>query len=365
MPESRKTLIIGGQLKKARKLLQLTLEEVEQLINVRREEIETWEKGLSEPSLKQLEELAKLYGRNVDYFLRETPDPPEKIEFRGKPGQSLKNISIQSKLVLARFDELCRIALDIERLLNKRREIKLQRFTTSDSPKAIAQYLRQKFGADDKPLANLRDKVEASGFCVFELPVPEDTFSGFSFWHSEYGPCILLNAKEPIGRRNFTLAHELAHLLYDHGSSLCYIHLSFDRTSKSMESLANQVAVELMMPKNGIIADFQKRDFTSPPTEKELIAMAAKWHVSFQALGYRLENLDLITHGITDKYVESKPKHFRRSKTPTWERRLGKRFVKTSIEAYQKNIISIGKLALVLQIPIRKAVERIEGVVKE
>jgi Zn-dependent peptidase ImmA (M78 family)/DNA-binding XRE family transcriptional regulator len=365
MPDIENNLVIGSQLRKARELLQLTPAEAAQLIKVDEEEIEAWEKGLSRPSLKQLEELARGYGREIDYFLRKTPNPPEKIEFRGKPGQSVKSIPAQAKLILARFDELCRTAIEIERLLNKQHGVSLPKFTASDSPKTVAQYLRQNFDANDKPLANLRDHMETAGIRVFELPVPEDTFSGFSFWHLEYGPCILLNSNDPIGRRNFTLAHELAHLLYDHGSSLCYIHLSFGRTTKSIESIANQVAVELLMPKSGIVDDFQKRNLTSHPTEKELIAMAAKWNVSFQALSYRLENLNLIAQGITDKFVESKPKHFRRSKTPTWERRLGKRFVATSIEAYQKNIISIGKLAHVLQIPIRKAMERIAGVVKE
>jgi len=85
--------------------------------------------------------------------------------------------------------------------------------------------------------------------------------------------------------------------------------------------------------------------------------MSIKWAVSVQALGYRLEQLGLVNSGLTNTIIESRPSYFRRPKVPTWERRLGKRFLETSVDAYRRNLISVGKLAHVLQIPIRKAME--------
>jgi Zn-dependent peptidase ImmA (M78 family) len=155
------------------------------------------------------------------------------------------------------------------------------------------------------------------------------------------------------------LAHELAHLVYTHGSSLCFIPIKFGEVT-GLEFKANQVAIELLLPGSGVVKDFRKRNFSRTPLERELAQMASRWGVSLQALGYRLENLALIERGFTDRIVEPKPKHFRRPKTPSWERQLGKTFVETSIEAYQKGLISSGKLAHALQIPIRKALERVE-----
>jgi len=251
--ELKESVIIGAQLQKARRLLQLTPEEVSLELNATRQDILDWEKERAQPTLKQLEKLAELCGREIDYFLKETPAPPEKIEFRGKPGQSLKELTKEAKIMLARFDELCRIALEFENLLNKKREVNLPRFEESVHPKTIAQTLRRKLDAGDKPLPNLRERLEGEGVRIFELPVPEDAFSGFSFWHAEYGPCILLNAREPKGRRNFTLAHELAHLLYGHGSSLCYIPLKFGEHLGDLEYKANQVAIELLLPELGVV----------------------------------------------------------------------------------------------------------------
>lgn len=358
--DSNKSIVIGTQLRRARELLQLTPEEVASELNIHSKNILDWEKERLQPNLKQLEQLAEHYGRGIDYFLRETPAPPEKIEFRGKPGQSFEKLSKETRIVLARFDELCRTAVEFESLLNKRQEVKLLHFKESDQPKTVAQILRREFDINDKPLLDLRNRLENVGVRIFELPVAEDAFSGFSFWHQEYGPCILLDAKESRGRRNFTLAHELAHLLYNHGSSLCYIHLKFYEPQGGLEYRANQVAIELLLPESGVVEDYRKRNLPKRPQEKELVQMSSKWGVSAQALGYRLENLGMIHRGLMDQIIESKPKHFRRPKTPTWERQLGKRFIETSIEAYQKNIISIGKLAEVWRIPIRKVFERVE-----
>jgi Zn-dependent peptidase ImmA (M78 family)/transcriptional regulator with XRE-family HTH domain len=359
-PELGERIIKGAQLRKARELLQLAPEQVASEFNITLQNILNWEEDRSQPSLKQLEKLAELYGRGIDYFLKETPPPPKKIEFRGKPGQSLKDLPQQAKAVLARFDELCRNALEVEGLLNKKRKVALTQFDESVPPKVVAESLRKKFGVDDKPLPNLRERLENEGVRIFELLVPDDAFSGFSFWHSEYGPCILLNAGELKGRRNFTLAHELGHLLYGHESALCYVPLKLSEVRGDIEFKTTQFAVELLLPETGVRDDFRRRGLPITPSETELGQMAGKWGVSIQALGYRLENLDLIARGHTDTLFELKPKFFRRPRTPKWKRQLSKQFVEEAFEAYEKGLISAGKVASGLGITVREAMKEIE-----
>jgi len=358
--ELKESLIIGAQLQKARKLLQLAPEEVAPELNISRQDILGWEEERSQPTLKQLEKLAELYGREIDYFLKETPAPPDKIEFRGKPGQSLKELSRETKIVLARLDELCRTALEFEDLLNKEREVRLPRFEESVHPATAAQDLRRILDVGDKPLPDLRERLEGKGIRVFQLPIPDDAFSGFSFWHSEYGPCILLNASELKGRKNFTLAHELAHLVYGHESTLCYIPIKLSEVHGDIEVEANQFAIELLLPKTSVGEDFRKRSLPLTPLQKELGQMAGKWCVSIQALGYRLENLGLIKRGYTDTLFELKPKFFKRSRTPKWKRQLGREFIETTLEAYEKGLISAGKVASGLGITVREAMKEIE-----
>ena len=359
MPKA--SIIIGTQLKKARELLKLSLEEVAQELKISLEDITNWEKQKTNPNLSQLEKLAYLYGREIDFFLKVTPEPPKNVEFRGKPGKSLRDLSKETKIILARFDEQCRTIYEFENLLNKKFEIKLPTFEASVSPIEAAYRLRKKVNLVDESIPKLRELLENEGTRIFEFSILNEEFSGFSYWHKDYGPCILLNSDETQGRRNFTLAHELAHLLFEHGSSVCYIPLEIYRRIGSIEYKANQFAVELLLPKSIIIDDFERRQFSSRPSRQDLSNMSYKWGVSIQALGYRLENLGFIERGHTNTLVEpKKPPFMRRPKIPKWERSLGKYYVETSIKTYKKNLITIGKLAHSWQLPISKTIEEVK-----
>ena len=360
-PEGKPTIVIGAQLRKARELLGLTKEETAKEINVNPKDVDDWETDTSEPNLQQIESLANLYGREIDYFLKVTANPPAKIKFRGKPGQSLRNLPKDTKVTLAKFDESCRAAVEFEGLLSKKREVKLPIFSATVDPVTSARRIRDGFGLNDNPITDLRALLEDSGVRVLVMLIPDEGLSGFSFWHEDYGPCILVHAKDTPGRRNFTLAHELAHLVYRHGSCACYIPKEIGPHQERIEHKANEFAVELLLPRNGVTLDFQRRNLPKEPSEKQLGQMANKWGISIQALGYRLESLNLIKQGLTKRIVEARPAFLRRPKIPTWERRLGKSFVTTSIEAYQKNLISVSRLAHALQIPIRKAIEIVES----
>ncbi|HEX7344399.1 MAG TPA: XRE family transcriptional regulator [bacterium] len=356
-----RSIVKGTQLKRARELLLLTPEEVSAEIDIPSHQILSWELEKSHPTLRQLEDLARIYEREIDYFLRDTPAPPKAIEFRGRPGQSLSALPITAKAMLAKVDELCRTALELESLLNIDHESKLPSVRKTDSPKEIANAIRGNLLAKDKPIPDLKDRLDNLGIRIFELAIPDDAFSGFSFRNADYGPCILLNAREIKGRRNFTLAHELAHLICGHGSSICYIPLKPREVGADSEVAANRFAVELLLPETGMVRDFASRGITRKPTLEELKRMSYKWGVSVQALGYRLESLNLSEKGITDRIRETKPEHIWRPKAPKWERQLGKGYVKTAIESYNKNLISVGRLAHALQIPIRNAMKLVEG----
>lgn len=358
---AERRLIIGAQLQRARKLLKLSIENVAQELNIRDIDVANWEKEITSPNLTQLEYLARFYGRDIDYFLKNTPKPPNNIEFRGKPGKSLIDLSKETRIVLSNFDELCRTIYEIENLIGEKVEVKLSKFKEDYSPKEAAQILRNQIGLIDKPIPKLRDILENEGSRIFELIIPNDEISGFSYWHNKYGPCVLLNADEPIGRRNFTLAHELAHLLFNHGSSVCFIPSKIIRGAGNIEYNANQFAIELLLPESKIIEDFEKKRLSNRPSLEELRKLSYKWGVSNQALGYRLENLGLIEIGHTDTLTEPKKLPiYRRPTIPKWERKLGKHYVKTSIDAYKKNIITIGKLAHALQLPVNKTVEEVK-----
>jgi len=94
---------------------------------------------------------------------------------------------------------------------------------SADQPAEVAQQVRIELGFDAGPVRTLREKLTSVGVRVFQLPVQTRDFSGLSSLNHAYEPRILLNAHEPTGRRNFTIAHETAHLLYGHNASICQV----------------------------------------------------------------------------------------------------------------------------------------------
>ena len=77
----KKNLIIGTQLRRARKFLFLSAYDVasdSRLAAVSSRRILRWEKEEEAPTLRQLEILADIYGREIDFFLKDTDELPKK-----------------------------------------------------------------------------------------------------------------------------------------------------------------------------------------------------------------------------------------------------------------------------------------------
>lgn len=357
--EGEGRVILGTQLRKAREVVQFPPQEVAARLGIGPEEILDWEADRTRPRLRQLERLAELYGREIDYFLTQTASPPAQIQFRSATPRSFKELSEEARLVIARFDELCRAAFELERTLGKTQPT-VQRAAEGLSPNELAAQQRTNFGFGEKPIRNLRNYLTQKGIRVFELPVPSGQFSGFSYWHEEYGPCVLVNASEIPGRRNFTLAHEYAHLLYGHAPGPCAIDEAGPGPADD-ERLAHLFAIEFLLPAKPVREDFAERGLSLRPSLQEVGSMAGRWQVSVQAMLYRLEELKLVGPGYArDLLASYQPKHFKGPKGPRWRRRLGEKFVENALDAYDEGHISLGKLARYLGLPLRKALEAAE-----
>lgn len=367
MMMSEEHVIIGAQLGKAREFLGLLPGDVASRLQVQEEDIIDWETAETRPSLRHLERLGELYGRELDYFLRETPEPPVHIQFRSTRKQSFTELPQEVRVVLAQFDELCRTAYEVEMTLGKARQPEVERVREAKSPVDLARQHRTLMGLADKPAAKLRDCLTHKGIRVFELPVPGNQFSGFSYWHTTYGPSVLVNETDLRGRKNFTLAHEYAHILYGHEPSVCDVSEVTGLRLGEEERLCNTFAVELLLPAGPLTSDFQRRGLPGTPTVQEVGKLAGRWCVSIQAMFYRLEAIGLVDRGHSEsvfRFYVPEPPRVKRTKGWKWRKRrrmLGDAFVAGVIEAYQEGNISLGKLAHSLGVPIREALEIAEG----
>lgn len=361
MNESLKDPILGEQLRRAREAILLSMSAVAQQLNLPVEQLKNWEGNQARPRLDELETLSRLYKREISYFVRDVPPlPTDRIRYRSLGNDwTINHISLESRFLIVKFDELCRTAYELETLLGKKRHTELRVYLGDTQPRQAAASERQVLTF--KTPTSFREKLEQRGVRIFELPIETSEFAGFSYWHDVYGPSILINARDIPGRKNFTLAHEYAHLIFRDSPSACNILPEYPGHLITAEKRANLFAANFLMPEAEILREFQRRSLHSSPTVREIGLLAGKWNVSVQAMGYRLENLQLIPNGYTTEVLSSyQESRFRRRKKggiPSWQKRLGKAYVTTALEAYKDHRISLGKLAQSLGIPIRKALE--------
>ena len=73
MADEDKIVVLKDQLVKARESLGLEHREVADKLGIDEKNLINWEMGKSEPALEVLWNLAELYQRSTDYFLRQVP----------------------------------------------------------------------------------------------------------------------------------------------------------------------------------------------------------------------------------------------------------------------------------------------------
>ena len=66
--------MIGEKIKNKRKELNLTQEYLAKELNISRQAVSKWEKGLSEPSMDNLVKLSEIFGVDIDYFKKDGED---------------------------------------------------------------------------------------------------------------------------------------------------------------------------------------------------------------------------------------------------------------------------------------------------
>jgi len=364
MADEDKVLVIPDQLIKARDSLGMQPEEVANALGIDVEALSNWEKGASQPHLEYLWDLAELYQRSTDYFLRQAPALPEHLSFRLERRKAMQDLPPEVRRVIVRFDELCRAEAELEEAVQEPRKILIKKVGEDYSPQELADTERKRLDLGEQPIKDLRKLLINQGVRIFTLPIPEipaNELSGMSWWHDAYRPCILLNGKNNAGRRQFTLAHEYAHLLRADPPTVCAFMLDIPD-----ERFANQFAAVFLMPAAGLERLYIQLmgQHGRLPTDPELGILADHYGVSLEAMGRRLEYLGLIPKGTTDlriaEWQKWKPEHFRTARGPRWRRQLGEEFVSLAIKAYSRERISLSKLAKYLGQDLRTVLKAAE-----
>lgn len=253
-----------------------------------------WLSGEERPTLKQLEDFARLTHTAIGYFF--LPQPPA-LTLPVPDVRTLRDITLaepSSELLDTIY--LCQQRQDWYRDHARMHGLHALPFVGSaspeDAPHAVAQQLREVLGLSVASRRNLptwtdalrqmMGKAEDAGVLVMVSAVVGSNshrtldvgeFRGFALADS-LAPLIFLNGADSKAARMFTLAHELAHLwLGATGVSDTQVG---QVPEQETERWCNQVAAELLVP----IAELRAAHLPDAPIPDEMQRLAREFKVS-------------------------------------------------------------------------------------
>ncbi|MEK7468649.1 MAG: XRE family transcriptional regulator [Planctomycetota bacterium] len=281
---------LGDRLRFARERSGLTQSEVSLRTEVGESSLSEFESGRREPSLGQLETLAKAYHRPWTWFVESTPvESAPLVLWRHKPTSGASEVE-------AHFLELCHAFRRLE-ILEKEPEgpgllmvlRKADKWTYSDAID-LARRVRNSLALGDRPGPSLlRVLEEVWKLKIFHLDFePEGTAA--SHFSDEIGGSILLNRRSVRWRRNHDLAHELFHLL-TWKAFHCDGQAPTEDEWRHEEKLATSFAAALLLPEEPFRAAIAEHSHGGRIDVDALHDVARSFDVSVESAIWRLHIL--------------------------------------------------------------------------
>jgi Zn-dependent peptidase ImmA (M78 family)/transcriptional regulator with XRE-family HTH domain len=238
------------------------VDRVAQRLHVKTERLVEWEEGVRQPTMKQAENLARIYHRPLTLFFRSKPPviPALSTEYRRLSGVVPGQESPELRLAL--------------RKMSTRREIMLQLLVElgestpafdliahlSEAPATVASRLRSTLGvtpdaqrswtSEWQAWTAWRTAAEEANILVFQFPnVPLSEARGVTLLREPL-PVAAINSKEGPESRAFTLVHEIVHLMLAAGHE----EVAASRETRSSEAwaeverFAEETAAQTLVP---------------------------------------------------------------------------------------------------------------------
>jgi len=322
-----------------------------------------WLSGQAQPTLRQLEEFARLTHTAIGYFF--LPQPPElKLpvpDFRTLRDEALAEPSSNLLDTLYLCQQRQAWYRDYARMHGLPALSFVGSASVQEAPEAVAQRLRDILGLSvearrhlptwTEALRQLIARAEDAGVMVMvssvvgsnshrKLDVGE--FRGFAL-ADEFAPLIFLNGADSKAAQMFTLAHELAHVWL--GATGISNTQAGEVPERHTERWCNQVAAELLMPMDSLRAAYDPH----VPVPEEIQRLARAFKVSTLVALRRLFDAGFITQDALWQHYREEQERLRRlpERAPggdfyrSLSARVSKRFARAIIASTLEGLTSL------------------------
>jgi Zn-dependent peptidase ImmA (M78 family) len=277
---------------------------------VNADHLESWEKGQSRPTIAQLRRLGAVYKRPLAVFY--LPHPPKGFDplrdFRRLPGTGARDLSPELVYEIRRAQERRDLALELyEAAEGEAPPAVSLEATPRHDPERLADKIRTFLGIDyeeqvswnsvERAFKRWRAVLEDRFVLVFQAPrIKTEEMRGFSISEMPL-PAVVLNSKDWIGARTFTMLHEFCHTVIRNGG-VC------DLGDDDVEVFCNRVAGATLVPADRlvhepIVTGTRERNGW---TDRDMDALARRYGVGREVVLRRL----LILGRTTERFYRAK-----------------------------------------------------------
>lgn len=300
-----KAYITPKLLKWARETAKVSEENAASKVNVTAEKITEWESGLSQPTIRQAQILAKAYRRPFAiFFLDEIPKDFFPLQdFRKDRSKELSTASI---FIIREIQQKQTWISNVLKENNEEPLAFVGKFNLQSDPNVVAKDILQTLNIDptnyqnDNPMKTWIESSEKNGifisrssFIHSRMKLDSDEIQGFAI-ADRFAPFVFINTENWDSAQLFTLVHELAHIwIAQTGISNGIEQIeNFSQDVNSIEIFCNKVAAAALIPME-YLSHYSIHEFSDT---RELFNISKSLGVSSISVLYRAKNLHLIPH---------------------------------------------------------------------
>lgn len=352
--------LVGNKIRRYREQLALSVNELSVATGIANESIELYEAGKREPTGDEILILADFFRCDYKFFIsNEKLAPFEETEqlYRryGNEFSKADRRSIQDFLFLCESEEY--LARETGQDKNRHPFVfrKSGTFYKAHGEQAAAS-LRQHLGYGQNQVGmNVYEDIRRIGVHVFRRKLGNSNISGLYIRHPTAGKCVLVNYSEDVYRQRFTAGHEAAHTILDDEEDFIVSFTQWDKKDL-VEIRANTFSSRYLMPPDFLRSIPQAGGWTV----QKGVEWAIRLKVSTEALAYALRDADLIDKNFVAQLKAARipqdlkvdpelpadlSSRSRARKQQLLEMGLSDHYVELCFNAYNKGVISRGKLA--------------------
>jgi Zn-dependent peptidase ImmA (M78 family)/DNA-binding XRE family transcriptional regulator len=278
------------------------IEDVSKKLGTSPEAVKNLESGKRNPTLRQLHVLSEVYKRPLASFFLSKPkqEKPMPKDYRLMPNR-IGIFDRKTIIAIRRSRSLQNISKDLSLNISYETKRQMKKVMLTDDPELLASEYRKSFALDIekqrkfrdayKMFGYLRDVLEDRNILVFQFSMPIEDARGFAL-ADEAPNSIVINSKDSIEARLFTLMHEFGHIIL--GETVIDIPEESLAARNNIEAWCNAFSSAFLLPKEVSIDLFnQNKDYL---TETDTLnALSRKYKVSKAVLLVQMVNLNYIS----------------------------------------------------------------------